>query len=51
VVVMKVVTMGAMVAEVMVAVVAVVAEVKGKECESFVLFDTAAYHTVQLTVP
>jgi hypothetical protein len=57
VVAMTVVTMGVMevmeVMEVMVAEVAEVAEamVKGRECEIFVPFDTAAYHTMQLTVP
>jgi hypothetical protein len=60
VVMMTVVTMGATevmevmvveAAEVMVVAVAAAVEVKGRECEVFVPFDTAAYHTMQLTVP
>jgi hypothetical protein len=56
---MTVVTMGAtevMVVEaaeamVVAVAVAVAVEVKGRECEFFVPFGTAAYHTMQLTVP
>jgi len=38
-------------AEEEVVVVVVAAEVKGRECEIFLPFNTAAYHTMQLTVP